>query len=302
MSNLNKMFGGFGEHLKDKNILTNMLLVGSIVSITFASYISCFDINAFIFVNASTVGKHFTEMAILYVLVLAGVSLLLLFASNYLTVSERFKNSQSTIFSFFSFVVIEIPEDETILFQKFLSSLITKYLLTILIFSILYVGAVNALYISSLFIIYCTILYLGHHINQKEILEDPKYNNSEEKNLEAKKKGKISIIAQEILSSVNLDIQESNEKIKNGEFIQFFAKGLGIILVLLSFSLGIGRADFVKHNLLVKMTEKEGSFALFLTTSSGVGLYDIDNEKVIFIPWGRLDEMELDSQKRRYLR
>jgi len=62
MNDLKKTFLEILSYLKDKNIVTNFLLFGSIVSGNLAAYIAYFDMNSFMLIDSTTVGKHIIGM------------------------------------------------------------------------------------------------------------------------------------------------------------------------------------------------------------------------------------------------
>jgi len=187
--------------------------------------------------------------------------------------------------------------------HEILSKKILKHTVTILIFSCLYVGVENASFILYAFLFYFAVILYSTH-KGKKIEEDAEIGELLTNNqvVVGEHNGGLNKLIKRIeitFESISQDVQESKEKIKNGEYLQFLSKKVGFMLVFLSLALGVGRADFVKDNVHVKLEGSEVNLVLYLTTSSGIGLYDVDRKTVIFTSWDNVKDMELLPEKRR---
>lgn len=304
MSELIKVTKEIVDYLKEKNVFSNFLLFGSVISANFAAYLACFDINALLIIDATTAGKHIVGIIILYVMVSAAVSLALLYLPNYFSLTETFrrKSGVNINIGFMKF------SDKTLKsIRAVLSNVVFKYALSIFIFSCLYVGIENTVFIIYVFTIYFITILLSDYWH-KDKNESNGQNEPEENNQPSQKKAWYVDVfrsfitrTETIFNTIYTDFDRAFEKLKNGEYIKFLANKAGFILIFLSLALGVGRADFVQNNVHVQLNGIEKTYVLYMTTSAGVALFDKNNKQVSFTSWDKINNMLFLKDKRRFI-
>ena len=81
--------------------------------------------------------------------------------------------------------------------------------------------------------------------------------------------------------------------------MKFLASKVGVMLIFLALSLGFGRAHFVSKNVHVNVNGSAEVFVLFMTTSSGLSLFNPVKRKISFISWDGINSIEFSKEKRR---
>ena len=142
---------GILKSIKKYNIIKNIVLLLSIVSVNFAAYIAYYDINIFILIDSSAIMKYIFGLLILFAFVSAVITLFLLFLEKYL---------------FMPFSILHITN------QKTVSSVINllRFPLILFIFNIIYVGWSNTLKIVIIFIFYFGIIFVTDLINKSDLV------------------------------------------------------------------------------------------------------------------------------------
>ncbi len=92
---------------------------------------------------------------------------------------------------------------------------------------------------------------------------------------------------------------ESKKDLREGKYYKFIVGKVGVLLLFLSIALGIARAMYVQDNIHVKINGDSRELSLYMTTSSGVGLYDRENKTALFSAWDSIERMEFPKEKRR---
>jgi hypothetical protein len=87
--------------------------------------------------------------------------------------------------------------------------------------------------------------------------------------------------------SVNLTSGKKQMKLK-----EFIINNIGILLILLSFMIGNSRSYYVKDNINININDNTKEYALYLTTSTGIGIYDNELEQTLFISWDNVKSMK----------
>lgn len=279
--------------LRKYNVIKNILLLLSIVSVNFAGYIAYYDINIFMMIDSSAIIKYIFSLLILFAFVAAVTTLVLLFIEKYIF---------STPISFF-----HIGD------EKKISSIfnLLRYPLIILIFSCIYIGWLNTLKIFFVFIFYFGVIYIG------EIVNDTYFKTGN--------KNKINIIAfikstikthnfKEAFNNINQFVKDYFGLIidyfkfllkfnpQNFELKHFIFTRFGFMFLLLALSLGIGRASFVNNSFYVKLNSNNQVYVLFLSTTNGIFLFDKNKDEVFYTANDKIKKLVFLKDARRSLK
>ncbi|MBN2824428.1 MAG: hypothetical protein JXQ76_03810 [Campylobacterales bacterium] len=73
---------------------------------------------------------------------------------------------------------------------------------------------------------------------------------------------------------------------------------LPIVIIILSFSFGVARGAYIKENIHVKINQKDTVYVLFMTTSSGVGLFDYEKKYSEFVSWDNVKKLTFLKEKK----
>ena len=259
-------------YIRKKNIIENILLFGAIVSANFASYLAYYDLNATMIIDATALTKYILNFTITYIIVSTSISVVLLFIQNFsllMTDEKGILSKESR----------QIAHDA-------LGNKVFKFILTVFIFLFFYVGVKNSLITVGIFIFYGILLIIFNTIFNSEDNED-----------------KNSIHLRESFSGIgiSINIEKSLSYIYQGQYTQFLLSKIGIMLILFSLALGVGRANYVQEHILVNINEDKKTFVLYLATGDGVGLYDTELKQISFISWGNVKNLVFLSKERRSL-
>ena len=74
---------------------------------------------------------------------------------------------------------------------------------------------------------------------------------------------------------------------------------LGIIIVLFSFIIGLARATHVSQTTYVKVNDSNQSYILYMTTISGIGLYNKELKQASFKSWDSINNLSFSSYTKR---
>ncbi len=266
------------DFVKSEQFIINTILILSITSAHFASYILAFDINALLLIDPTSILSFTTTATILYVFISLGVLLFLYIGK--------------TLIGYLLFVTFpDIKASEMVAIRILMSlfeNKLVKYASIILVFSYFYIGIMNTLYFIITIIIVIIVVYIGeltYQEYQKSFLS--LIENERIKGTEAKSE---NIIYE------NISIKGISPDKKS--FINFLSNKVAIILVLCSILLGGYRALYIQNHNFVKMNENK--YSLYITTSSGIGLYDNNSTSVIFISWDNVSNLNFIASERKY--
>ncbi len=279
--------------IKDRHVLETVIILLSILSVNFSSYISYFDLNTIAIIDSTSISKYFFGAVVLYAIVSACVSIFLLFVQNLILKSSEVllavdveKNGE-----------VSTGRESIESIQNSLEGKVVKYFLIIIIFCFLYVGFTATILIFFLCFIYISVIaYFRSKFSDKlQVRVD-------------KVAGKYEIdslvgmgffphgLALKFLFYFFIDAMIN---IKSGKYSDFILSKVGVLLLLFSFSLGIGRAFFVEDNVHVNLNGGEKTLVLYLATNDGIAIYDKDVGQVSFTSWGNISELVFIGNKRR---
>lgn len=267
--------------IKKYRIVNSLLQVLMIVSVNFAGYIAYYDINIFMMIDATAITKYVFGLVIIFALISALITLLFSFLEKY-----YFLNPTSHFF---------VDMNQTI---SLLGPLI-KYPLIFIIFSIIYVGWINTIYISLLFIFYFGVMYLADSSeNIKEVFKNKNIDIFSELN-KIKTLDETKSFFQRFINYYLVSVMRITRASREINLKDFILGKIGIMLLLLSFSLGIGRADFVQTRYVVKLNNDDKKYILFLNTFNGVFLFDKQFKETIFVANDNLEKLVFVKDARR---
>ena len=223
-------------------------------------------------IDATALTKYILNFTITYIIVSTSISVLLLFIQNFSLLISDEKGM--------------ISKESRQMLHDALGNKIFKFILTALIFLFFYVGLKNSLITVGIFILYVILLIMFNIIFNSEDKED---------------KNSIHIAGSTLGIGITINIDKSLSYIYQGRYIQFLLSKIGIMLILFSLALGVGRANYVQNHILVNINKNKKTFVLYLATGDGVALYDTKLQQVSFIAWGNVKNLVFLSKERRNL-
>lgn len=271
-------------YIKNKNIIENILLFGAIISANFASYIAFYDINALMIIDSTTVAKYLLGITVTFVIVSTAISIVLLLLQN---LSLLVSDNDGLI-----------SKDKRRDMHDAIGNKIFKFILTMIIFIFIFIGLENSLIIILLLLGYVSALIIFNALFDSE--EVPlEHNKKDDITIAQKLFGLLHPLSGIHVFSKNLNLQKAINHLSKGEYFEFILGKVGIIVILFSLALGVGRADYVENNIHVKINNVEKHFVLYITTDDGIGLFDRKLKQVSFISWGNVENLVFLSKKRR---
>jgi len=148
---LDTIFSKFKENIKKYKIIENIIIFTSIISANFVAYIAYFDINIFMFIDSSALITHTFSMIILFTFISAFLTIFLLLIQNIML----FKSSYIA-----DIPIITIKNPNSSKIYKLLSNKLLKYIITVMIFSFLYIGGTNTSYVLAVFFMVFSFVYM----------------------------------------------------------------------------------------------------------------------------------------------
>ncbi len=289
------------DYIKSLNILGNILLFGAIITANVTVYISYFDVNSLSVIDSTTAIKHTLGFTMLYAMAYAGVAIFLQFLQSYILTKDSLD-----LVVFHLKIPLKIREELHSIIENFFC----RFTITILIFSIIYVGLEKSAIIMLLFLIYFGFIIFSKYSHSMEIIKGTAVSSDASKNttdfqgqLTKEKLINVRLLENvtQYLEFITDIFKESKENLKNGKYFEFVIGKVGVFFLLLSISFGVARAVYVEDNVHVKINKESVIYAIYMTTSSGVGLYDLENRIAIFSSWDSIDKMKFIKNKRRTL-
>ncbi len=292
---IESMFSRIKSIVKEFNIVKNLLLMLSVLTINFAVFVSYYDINSFILIDLTTISRFSLNFIYTYALS-SGITIVLLFLIKsilpYFYATNYYKRKYSIIIN-----------------RYIIDSKYTRYAFTLVLFIYLYTGFINSLYLIGIL-----ILMIGIHILNKLGKYYIITSIKRKKKIQEKIKKVSTLDLKDFFKNQYIELKanfiaESNvtKKSLNLKIIKiFFTSYIGIIVICFSFALGIFRADFVEQTMHVKIKEKE--YILFFVNSNGIILYDqvnkdqVNKDQVKFVPWDNLKDLYFIYEKKRNLK
>lgn len=272
------------------NILQNILLFFTILTVNFSSYVAFFDINSFMLIDLTSISKYIFSSIILFTLVSSSLLIFFLFIKN------------TFLPIFYELRLFRKKYIESIEF--FFDSYLTKFFLTLFVFLYIYIGISNTLLLFLILILYLFInlVYsnLKHLTIKKRLDEDESekiiyFDLLKKENINSNKSFYLMLefyidFISNIPSLFNNILISINNSLKKENFFKFIGTNIGLLIILFSLSLGIFRANYVKNNIEIKVEDLSTNYVLFLNTDNGILLYDKNEKKVNFIPWNNLKQ------------
>lgn len=287
--------------IKSASLVENIVLFFSLVSANMFCYFSYFDLNSFVFVDGTAVTRHILTITGLFVVISAAVHVAITFLQNFiagkgLKALPSIVDMQFDIYSSKPFIVH---------IHDLLGNKILKFGLTILLFSLLYVGPRNSLFIIAFFILYLLIV-LAYRMRFEDATQDSgEINDSTEssKKVQFAKYKKIHLIKTLLmLHSVSGIVFEPFDTKNRERSYRFIASKVGVLLMLLSLCLGVARAEFVSREVVVKLNADTALYSLFMASSNGVTLFNVSSKEIVFVSWDSSDKIIFQPENQRSIR
>ncbi len=267
------------RYMSINGLVDAVILTLAALSANFLTYIYYFDINVLSLVDASSVTKHVLVLSLHYVGALAITSIVMVLLQQ-IVAQEEFlgivsKKSGLDLTGF--------PRSMRLLFWQFFEKRTFRTVSTVFIFSIFYIGLRNSfifLFISLLVFVLVSYLYLrfiGEEYQEKKLRKISVFNHS--------------IIFAVPTITINTEMKKTS--------MRFMMAKLGIIVMFVALSIGIGRGNYVENNVRVKLDNNFERISMVTSSSSGIVFYDTIKKYVFFKSWDALGRIELpfESQK-----
>ncbi len=168
--------------------------------------------------------------------------------------------------------------------EIFLSDKLFKIAVSLILFSYFFTGFIQTM-MTLIFIIIITYLWFYIERDYRKfaihIANKVKSNNTS--------------YHKEFTKSIKLTSEKKQIQLK-----EFIIDNIGIILILLSFMIGTSRADYVKNNIHININNNIKEYTLYLTTATGIGIYDNELEQTSFISWDNIKSMKFLKQSKEH--
>ena len=171
-------------------------------------------------VDATTITKHILGMSILYMLVSASVSVIILLIQNFVLVKDE---------------IIPFSKEGRKGIHDVLDNIFLKLVITLFIFSCLYVGIMNSAVIVIAFILYCIFALYSRHTFDKEEESDDKFQRfiNRMNKLISDPVFMLNMKTLSNLSSlISTMINESKENLIEGKYFKFLASKAGVFFTI----------------------------------------------------------------------
>ena len=266
--NITKIF----NYVKSEKFRTNLIILLSVISANFAAYISFFDLNSLAIIDSSTISKHIINLLIPYILVSVCITLAIHIGKLDMGLAKLYK------------VLHYRKEGIFIRVWKFymnsFSSAVWKQGVILLLFCFLYIGTSNTLVFLLIFgclMVFYILLYFLYSHYSKAIIK--------------------SCISKTSIEKDKLELQNIYDE--KTSYKNAIIANIGIIIIAFSFFLGIARAIHVYNTTLVKINDDTNNYVLYMTTISGVGLYDWKSKEVSFKSWDSIDNIHFNIENKK---
>ncbi|MEH0700791.1 hypothetical protein [Vibrio owensii] len=267
------------RYMSINGLVDAVILTLAALSANFLTYIYYFDINILSLIDASSVAKHVLVLSLHYVGALAVTSIFMVLLQQIIAQEEFFGIASKTS----GLDLTGFPRSIRLLFWQMFEERTFRTIATVLLFSVFYIGSRNSLIllvISLLVFVLISYLYLrfiGEEYQEQKFRKLSVFNHS--------------IVFAVPTITINKEMKQTS--------IRFMMAKLGIIVMYLALSIGIGRGSYVENNVRVNLGNDFENISMITSSSSGIVFYDTINKYVFFKSWNALDHIELplDSQK-----
>ena len=271
------------SELKFKDVMDGLLLFLAFFSANFVSYIYYYDLNILSLIDSSSIVSHISTMSLYYVISYALVSVLLnvMIASSemdFSNVEEHYTGNK--IGRFIVGCILSFSEIFRSLLPVF-SNRIFKIISIVSLFSFLYVGFLNFIYIVIVFVFYLCFLIFMVIFN--------KFINQDSVSKVIKKDGKEKEIYILLTKKMTADIFMNDS-------INVVMSKFGVLLILISVSLGTARADYVTKSSFIFINSTQ-SYSIVINTSSGVVVRSHGDQSLSFFSWDDFSKSKFDKTK-----
>lgn len=288
----------------------------SLATINFAVYIAYFDINAFSMIDTVAASGHIFRLVILYTVIsyvfylfnsytehqsLASSSLSRLGLNLSMAHLKFLSNGNKAVIlidKVIKFIGQLALKFKTGFIEKYYLGKILKTALPLLVFLMLYVGLNGLLiYVASITVV-ILILFIAK----------PDRDGFEKLKASFKEDGLSESVGDGDLKDMLLEMERTENEFKLFQFsiskkylMSFLIDKSWLLLILTSVLIGGLRANFVENHILVSLGTDKDKYSLFMTTSSGIGLYSSAKKQVEFISWDNVTNLTyLQSYRRSY--
>ncbi|HHQ4505567.1 TPA: hypothetical protein ACSP3X_000357 [Aeromonas hydrophila] len=266
------------RYMSINGLVDAVILTLAALSANFLTYIYYFDINVLSLIDASSVAKHVLVLSLHYVGALAVTSIAMVLLQQIIAQEEFLGIASKTS----GLDLTGFPRSIRLLFWQIFEERTFRAIATVFIFSIFYIGVRNSfilLVISLLVFILVSYLYLrfiGEEYQEKKFRKISVFNHS--------------IVFAIPTFTINTEMKHTS--------MRFMMAKLGIIVMFLALSIGVGRANYVEKNVRVKLGN-DFEYSMVTSSSSGIVFYDTINKYLFFKSWDALGHIELplESQK-----
>lgn len=276
---------GYYKYFSANGVLDFVILGLAVISASFLSYIHYFDINALALVDSGTLTKHVLVVSLHYAGSLAFVSVSLLLFQNVMT-------SKEVVFLMSRYNTIDIdlakilPRSVRFALWSFLEKRILRTTLTILVFSLAYMGLVNTL---KLIAITALLAILVSYFYLRFLSEDNGLPETEV----------VRFFGDKV--KIHIPLIPLTDEVKEKSSNYFTAK-IGVVVLYLALAIGIGRANYITNSTKVAISGEDQELVIVASSSSGLILYDLEAKIVLFKPWSKVGTLELPIENQRSLR
>ena len=267
------------RYMSVNGLIDAVILTLAALSANFLTYIYYFDINILSLIDAGSVAKHVLVLSLHYVGALAVTSITMVLLQQIIAQEEFLGIASKTS----GLDLTGFPRSIRLLFWQLFERRTFRTIATVLLFSAFYIGLKNSfilLIISLLVFVFISYLYLrfiGEEYQEKRFRKLTVFNHS--------------IVFSEPTFTINKEMKKTS--------IRFMMAKIGIIVMFLALSIGIGRGSYVENNVRVNLGKNLNNISMVTSTSSGIVFYDTISKHVFFKSWDSLEHIELplDSQK-----
>jgi len=262
--------------LKSKNFLEYLIILLSIVTVNFVVYIIQFNFNILILVDSVAISNYTFEMLLLYALISLLSRLVFKYIFNMFLILPTYAKVKNT------------EEDSSVIFllgklENVLADKLFRIMINLMIFSYFFTGFMQTITTT---VFMSIITYLWFYIERAYIkfaISTTKLQNNINDNTNNKK----------FIDYIKLMSTKKELTLK-----QFMIDNIGVLLILLSFIIGNARADYVKNNIHININNDTKRYTLYLTTATGIGIYNNETQETLFISWDNIKHIKfLKSSK-----
>ena len=279
------------QNLRLSNFLKNGLIIMSAATTNFSSYLWSFDIDMLSLSDSTAVGRYFFSSIILFILITSVVRIFSLFASGYISPITK-----DIIIMMYYIHKIPYNYYKTIISiinygEKISKNTISIYIISSILFLLIYIGLLNSIKAIIVLLSFFFVLLMV-----KLASEDSKILH---RRLELDKMNSQNIAMKKFeLREFLIKLKTHGRKIlypcfDKDNYIPFFIKNIGIFILTASILIGFGRASYVKDTApRFHFSNSDSEYIIFLSTNSGVILFNKNEGYSSFITWEGLEKID----------